>query len=108
MRVSVSLDFSLILSWSSEEAGRYLETFKMYENKPVDMITEKTGNTPFEVFQDAITVIKSVNKTDALTLAKNFKVKSLKKNTLPFYISLDIPRNCYIEIRRFSTLSWFW
>jgi uncharacterized protein (UPF0333 family) len=49
MRVSVSLDFSLILSWSSEEAGRYLETFKVYENKPADLITEKTGNTPFEI-----------------------------------------------------------
>lgn len=49
MRVSVSLDFSLILSWSSEEAGRYLETFKMYENKPADMIKEKTGTTPFEI-----------------------------------------------------------
>ena len=49
MRVSVSLDFSLILSWSSEEAGRYLETFKMYENKPADMITEKAGSTPFEI-----------------------------------------------------------
>ena len=49
MRVSVSLDFSLILSWSSEEAGRYLETFKMYENKPADMIKEKAGTTPFEI-----------------------------------------------------------
>ena len=49
MRVSVSLDFSLILSWSSEEAGRYLETFKMYENKPADMIKEKSGTTPFEI-----------------------------------------------------------
>ena len=49
MRVSVSLDFSLILAWSSEEAGRYFETFKVYENKPADLITEKTGNTPFEI-----------------------------------------------------------
>lgn len=49
MRVSVSLDFCLILSWSSEEAGRYLETFKVYENKPVDLIAEKTGSTPFEI-----------------------------------------------------------
>lgn len=49
MRVSVSLDFTLILSWSSEEAGRYLETFKVYENKPADLITEKVGNTPFEI-----------------------------------------------------------
>lgn len=49
MRVSVSLDFTLILSWSSEEAGRYLETFKAYEHKSVDLISEKTGNTPYEI-----------------------------------------------------------
>lgn len=57
MRVSVSLDFSLILSWSSEEAGRYLETFKVYENKPADLITEKTGNTPFEIVKSKVTEI---------------------------------------------------
>lgn len=49
MRVSVSLDFTLILSWTSEEAGRYLETFKIYENKPADLISEKSGTTPFEI-----------------------------------------------------------
>ena len=27
---------------SAEEAGRYLETFKAYENKPSDLIMEKT------------------------------------------------------------------
>lgn len=49
MRVSVSLDYTLILSWTSEEAGRYLETFKIYENKPADLISEKAGTTPFEI-----------------------------------------------------------
>jgi hypothetical protein len=49
MRVSVSLDFTLILAWSSEEAGRYLETFKSYENKSADLISEKVGNTSFEI-----------------------------------------------------------
>jgi DNA excision repair protein ERCC-1 len=49
MRVSISLDFTLILSWTSEEAGRYLETFKSFENKPADLISEKAGNTPFEI-----------------------------------------------------------
>lgn len=28
-------------SYSTEEAGRYLETFKAYENKPVDSLKEK-------------------------------------------------------------------
>lgn len=49
MRVSVALDFSLLLSWSSEEAGRYLETLKAYEHKSADLISEKTGSTPFEI-----------------------------------------------------------
>jgi len=52
MRVSVSLDFTLILSWSSEEAGRYLETFKSFENKSADLITEKAGSTPFEIVKN--------------------------------------------------------
>ncbi len=49
MRVSVALDFSLILSWSSEEAGRYLETLKAYEYKSADLISEKAGTTSFEM-----------------------------------------------------------
>jgi hypothetical protein len=49
MRVSVTLDFCLILAWGSEEAGRYLETFKAYESKPVDWIAEKPGTTNLEI-----------------------------------------------------------
>ena len=32
---------SLVLTWSCEESGRYLETFKTYENKDADLIKEK-------------------------------------------------------------------
>ena len=32
----------VVLNCSAEEAGRYLETFKAYENKPPDLIMEKT------------------------------------------------------------------
>ena len=27
-------NFTLMVAWSPEEAGRYLETYKIYENKP--------------------------------------------------------------------------
>ena len=32
------LSFWLLLSYSLEECGRYLETIKVYENKPADII----------------------------------------------------------------------
>jgi DNA excision repair protein ERCC-1 len=34
---------TLMLAWNEVEAGRILETYKLYENKPPDMIMEKTG-----------------------------------------------------------------
>lgn len=30
-----------MLAWSSSEAGKIIETYKIYENKPPDMIMEK-------------------------------------------------------------------
>jgi hypothetical protein len=32
-----------MLAWNAAEAGKILETYKQYENKPPDMIMEKTG-----------------------------------------------------------------
>ena len=32
-----------MLAWNNAEAGKILETYKIYENKPPDMIMEKTG-----------------------------------------------------------------
>ena len=31
---------TLVLAWSLEEAGRYLETYKAYEQKPADLLME--------------------------------------------------------------------
>jgi len=34
-----------MLAWSSEEAGKLIETYKIFENKPPDLIMEKVeGN----------------------------------------------------------------
>ena len=40
-RMSVLADLTLMLSWSNEESGRILETYKAFENKPADLIMEK-------------------------------------------------------------------
>lgn len=34
-------DLTLMLAWSSEEAGKLIETYKIIENKPADNIMEK-------------------------------------------------------------------
>ena len=40
-------EMTLMLAWSQEEAGRIIEVYKMYENKPPDMIMEKQDSNPY-------------------------------------------------------------
>uniref|UniRef100_A0A8B9VAM9 ERCC excision repair 1, endonuclease non-catalytic subunit n=1 Tax=Anas zonorhyncha TaxID=75864 RepID=A0A8B9VAM9_9AVES len=40
-KICVLADCTLILAWSPEEAGRYLETYKAYEQKPPDLLRER-------------------------------------------------------------------
>ncbi|KAI8999445.1 restriction endonuclease type II-like protein [Gaertneriomyces semiglobifer] len=71
-RACVYNNFTIILAWSQEEAARYLETFKAYEHKPPDLIKERVDNDYSSKLTDALTNIKSVNKTDVWTLASAF------------------------------------
>ena len=72
MRICILAELTLILAWSPEEAGKILEIYKMYENKPPDMIMEKSNPNPHSKLVDALTTVKSVNKTDAVTLMNTF------------------------------------
>ena len=67
--------FTLIIAKSTIEAAKYLESFKSLEHKPPDVIMERIDADPLSKFTDAITSIKSVNKTDVVTLASNFGVR---------------------------------
>ncbi|XP_069738642.1 DNA excision repair protein ERCC-1 isoform X6 [Phaenicophaeus curvirostris] len=40
-KVCILADCTLLLAWSPEEAGRYLETYKSYEQKPPDLLKER-------------------------------------------------------------------
>ena len=40
---SILSELTLMLAWNAVEAGKILETYKLYENKPPDMIMPKTG-----------------------------------------------------------------
>lgn len=90
-KISIYSNLTLILCWTPEEVGRYLETYKAYEFKSADLIMEKSTNviderTSYQKqpaassadaiflnnFTDFLCQIKSINKTDASTLRKTF------------------------------------
>lgn len=71
-KICILADCTLILAFSTEEAGRYLETYKVYENKPPDAIMEKTDQNFMAKMTECLTNIKSVNKTDVSTLISTF------------------------------------
>ncbi len=72
MRIAILSELTLMLAWSHEEAGKILETYKSFENKPPDMIMEKANPDPHSKLVDALTSVKSVNKSDAITLINVF------------------------------------
>ncbi|XP_077288518.1 DNA excision repair protein Ercc1 [Arctopsyche grandis] len=71
-RMCLLADLTLMLSWNYEEAGKIIETYKIYENKPPDQIMEKIENDPHQKIVNALSSIKPVNKTDAMTLLSTF------------------------------------
>jgi DNA repair protein Rad10 len=65
--------FTLMLSWSPLEAGRYLETFKSYENKPSTSIQEKVETEFLPQVTNVLKSVKSINRTDVVTLFEAFR-----------------------------------
>ncbi|CAG09274.1 unnamed protein product, partial [Tetraodon nigroviridis] len=71
-QICVKADCTLILAWRPEEAGRYLETYKSYEKKPADALKEQVEKDYLSKVTDCLTTVKSINKTDAITLLSTF------------------------------------
>lgn len=65
-------DCTLLCGWSLEECGRYLETIKVYENKPADIIQGQTDTDYLSRLTHALTSVRHVNKTDVVTLGSSF------------------------------------
>jgi DNA excision repair protein ERCC-1 len=65
-------DLCMLLAWTLDEAARYLETYKAYENKPPDQLKERVAKDYMSQLASCLTTIKSVNKTDVVTLASTF------------------------------------
>lgn len=88
MRLSILSELTLMLAWSVEEAGRVLETYKLFEHKPPDLIMEKGGVEPHHKVIEALTSVKAVNKTDAVTLLATFKTLEAVIRASPEDLSL--------------------
>ncbi|PIK39482.1 putative DNA excision repair protein ERCC-1 [Apostichopus japonicus] len=71
-RMAILAECTLILAWSPEEAGRYLETYKSYEHKPIDALKERIEQDFVSQVTDCLTTVKSVNRTDVVTLLSTF------------------------------------
>lgn len=85
-RICILANLTLVLAWSPEEAGRILETYKIFEHKPPDLIMERKESDPHAKLVNALTTIRSVNKTDAGTLLTTFgslkRLATAPKDTL--------------------------
>ncbi|KAJ2064058.1 ssDNA endonuclease and repair protein rad10 [Coemansia sp. S146] len=71
-RIAVVGEMTILLAWSLDEAGRYIETLKAFEHRQPDIIRERVEETYMARLANSLTSIKSVNKTDVLTLSSNF------------------------------------
>ncbi|VDB94879.1 unnamed protein product [Peniophora sp. CBMAI 1063] len=65
-------NITVIVTWSAEEAGSYLATYKRFEHRPPTMIKERIEKEPAAIMRAALTSISKVNKTDVETLRTTF------------------------------------
>ncbi|CAG0887348.1 unnamed protein product [Cyprideis torosa] len=86
-KICLLADLTLMLSWSAEEAGKILETYKAFENKPPDMIMEKQESDSLSKVLDALTTVRSVNRPDAMAVMNAFG--SLEKMPISERDSMD-------------------
>ena len=65
-------EMTMIVCWSNQEGARYLETMKLYENKGSTSIQEKVETEVVPQLNKVLTTVRSVNKTDVMTLLNSF------------------------------------
>ncbi|GAA5955960.1 hypothetical protein JCM21900_002631 [Sporobolomyces salmonicolor] len=71
-KICIVNGYTLLVAWSPQEVGRYLETYKQFERKPPDLIKERVDDSYMAHLTSALTSVRGVNKTDVTTLLSNF------------------------------------
>ena len=71
-KTSLVNNVTVILCWSAAEAARYLELYKSYEHANAGAIRGVESKGYAEKMVDFVTVPRSINKTDAVSLVSAF------------------------------------
>jgi DNA excision repair protein ERCC-1 len=71
-KICMLAQMTLMLAWNAEDAGKIVETYKRFENKPADMIMEKNEEDPYYQVVKVLCCVPSVNRADAITLLSVF------------------------------------
>jgi DNA excision repair protein ERCC-1 len=71
-KTSIINNVTIMLCWSAQEAGRYLELFKTFEHAAPTSIRAQQSTSYSDKLVEFITVPRSINKTDAIGLVSNF------------------------------------
>ncbi|KAH7388733.1 restriction endonuclease type II-like protein [Pyrenochaeta sp. MPI-SDFR-AT-0127] len=87
-KTSLVNNVTVMLCWSAQEAGRYLELFKSFENAAPTSIRAQQKSSYAEKMVDFITVPRSINKTDAVGLVSNFGSIRTAVNATPEEVGL--------------------
>jgi DNA excision repair protein ERCC-1 len=87
-KTSLVNNVTIILCWSAQEAGRYLELFKTYEHAAPTLIKGHQSTDYVDRLVGFATVPRGVNKTDAISLATNFGSVRTAVNAQPEDLSL--------------------
>ncbi|KDN43419.1 hypothetical protein K437DRAFT_257481 [Tilletiaria anomala UBC 951] len=98
-KIALINNLTMMLAWTPEDVGRYIETYKAFEHKPPDIIKERVGDDYLSQLNSVLTSVRGVNKTDVMTLTSN--VGSLKRiaqtdtdelNNLPGFGDIKVKR----------------
>src|SRR5271156_87827 len=87
-KTSMINNLTLILCWSAQEAGHYLELFKSYEHASPASIRARQAETYKESLTEFVTTPRTINKTDAASLISNFGSLRAAVNAQPEELAL--------------------
>lgn len=69
-------NITIVMAWTPEQAARYLEQYKILENKGPELIKERAKDDWVGQMTSLLTSIQRVNKTDAMALLTKFGVSA--------------------------------
>lgn len=87
-KTSLINNVTIILTWSAQEAGRYLELFKSYEHATPTAIQAHQSTNYADKLVDFVTVPRGINKTDAVNLISSFGSIRTAVNARPEEVAL--------------------